>query len=296
MRGRTIKLYVMGENYKNLKSVELSNWSGKAYIGSRKHVGILQSFEDLIAPGVYCLISESEDTYQKKIYIGEADEINRRLNEHHKKKDWWEEFIVFISKDSNLTKAHVRYLEKKLHDIAIQNKTTIELENGNTPPGSKLPISDCDEMDEFNDNIIFILKNLGLLDFTKITEDKIRGESELKENDTFEMTVPSGKGKEIRIAKLKIENGSYVLLKNSYIRKIEIESFEKHNYKKLRKKLENEGYFVESDNELFYQLKEDVAFSSPSAAGAIARSSSVNGRKEWKNNQGITLDEVESNG
>ena len=112
MRGRTIKLYIMGEEYKNLKSVELSNWSGKAYIGSRKHVGILQGFEDLSAPGVYCLIAESEDSYQKKIYIGEADEINKRLNEHHKKKDWWEHFIVFFSKDSNLTKAHVRYLEK----------------------------------------------------------------------------------------------------------------------------------------------------------------------------------------
>ena len=97
MRGRTIKLYIMGEEYKNLKSVELSNWSGKAYIGSRKHVGILQGFEDLSAPGVYCLIAESEDSYQKKIYIGEADEINKRLNEHHKKKDWWENCEIISS-------------------------------------------------------------------------------------------------------------------------------------------------------------------------------------------------------
>ena len=294
MRGRTIKLYIMGEEYKNLKSVELSNWSGKAYIGSRKHVGILQGFEDLTAPGVYCLIAESEDTYQKKIYIGEADEINRRLNEHHKKKDWWEDFIVFISKDSNLTKAHVRYLEKKLHDVASQNKTTIELDNGNTPPGSKLPVSDCDDMDEFNDNIIFILKNLGLLDFTKLSNGDVKEVSPTSDSEIFQMSVSAGKSKEVKVAKLKIENGNYVLLKDSYIRKTEIGSFEKHNYRKLRKQLEQEGYFQEFENDLFLMLKEDILFPSPSAAGAIARNSSVNGRREWKTSQGMSLDEYES--
>lgn len=294
MRGRTIKLYIMGEEYKNLKSVELSNWSGKAYIGSRKHVGILQGFEDLTAPGVYCLIAESEDTYQKKIYIGEADEINKRLNEHHKKKDWWEDFIVFFSKDSNLTKAHVRYLEKKLHEIASQNKTTIELDNGNTPPGSKLPNSDCDDMDEFNDNIVFILKNLGLLDFTKINNNESQLPSYNSESEIFQMTVSGGKGKETNFARLKTENGNYVLLKDSYIRKSQIESFAKHNYSQLRKQLEKDGYFNESDSELFLVLKEDIPFPSPSAAGAIARNSSVNGRKEWKTKNGITLDEYES--
>ena len=294
MRGRTIKLYIMGEEQKNLKSVELSNWSGKAYIGSRKHIGVLQGFEDLSAPGVYCLIAESEDSYQKKIYIGEADEINKRISEHHKKKDWWEEFIVFISKDSNLTKAHVRYLEKKLHDIAIQNKTTIELDNGNTPPGSKLPISDCDDMDEFNENIVFILKNLGLLDFTKTKTEETKIVNNPENNQVFLMTISTGKGKDSATAKLMLQEGNYILLKGSYIRKAEINSFDKHNYKKLRKQLEEEGYFTESDSEHFLQVREDISFTSPSAAGAVARNSSVNGRKEWKTSQGMTIDEFES--
>ena len=41
VKGKTIKLFIRGEDNKNLKSVELSNWSGKAYIGERKHVKIL---------------------------------------------------------------------------------------------------------------------------------------------------------------------------------------------------------------------------------------------------------------
>lgn len=297
MRGRTIKLYIMADKYKNLKSIELSNWSGKAYIGKRKHVGIIQEFDDLATPGVYFLVSESEDSYQKKIYIGEADEINKRLSDHQKKKDWWEDFVVFISKDSNLTKAHVRYLEKKLHDIATQNKTTINLENGNTPPSSKLPISDCDDMDEFTENIIFILKNLGTIDFTKINEEvkEKKHQLDLVENDVvFELSVSGGKGTKSRIAKLSLDEDNYILLEGSYIRKEILSSFASHNYVKIRKQLESENYFNKSDDDAFLILNQNVPFTSPSAAGAVARNSSVNGRKEWKLKNGMTLDDYES--
>lgn len=297
MRGRTIKLYIMADKYKNLKSIELSNWSGKAYIGNRKHVGIIQEFDDLATPGVYFLVSESEDSYQKKIYIGEADEINKRLSDHQKKKDWWEDFVVFISKDSNLTKAHVRYLEKKLHDIATQNKTTINLENGNTPPSSKLPISDCDDMDEFTENIIFILKNLGTIDFTKINEEvkEKKHQLDLVENDVvFELSVSGGKGTKSRIAKLSLDEDNYILLEGSYIRKEILSSFASHNYVKIRKQLESENYFNKSDDDAFLILNQNVPFTSPSAAGAVARNSSVNGRKEWKLKNGMTLDDYEN--
>ncbi|MBA9088613.1 hypothetical protein FHR92_005131 [Fontibacillus solani] len=85
MRGKSIKLYIMGEQYKNLKTAELSNWTGKAYIGQRKHVQMLQSIEELSSPGIYILISEVENSYQKKIYVGEADEVNGRIAEQFKK-------------------------------------------------------------------------------------------------------------------------------------------------------------------------------------------------------------------
>ena len=62
-----------------------------------------------------------------------------------------------------------------MHAIAINNFTTIELENRNIPTGSKLPQSDLDDMDEFKENMIFVFKNLGILDFTKLKAiDKTR--------------------------------------------------------------------------------------------------------------------------
>lgn len=66
MRGQTIKLYIAGENQKNIKTAELGNWTGKAYIGLRKHINILRKNEELSTPGIYFLISEVDDSYQKK--------------------------------------------------------------------------------------------------------------------------------------------------------------------------------------------------------------------------------------
>lgn len=289
----------MGENYRSLKTAELSNWTGKAYIGKRKHVNILSSFDELNAPGVYFLISDIEDSFQKRIYIGEADEIAKRLENHYRKKEWWDDFVCFISKDSNLTKAHVRYLEKVMYEIAKDNKTTIELDNSNTPTGSKLPVSDCDDMDEYGEKVIFVLKNLGIIDFTSIvkaTED-INPSLELEtegDKTIFYLNVPGPKGVASKKANLQIRDGVYVLLKGSYIKKTSTESFSSHNYLRLRKQLEDAGYFVDCDDNNFLKLERDIDFNSPSAAAAIVRNSSMNGRKEWKTQSNVTLDDFEN--
>lgn len=294
MRGKTIKLYIMGDNYKNLKSAELSNWTGKSFIGNRKHVQLLQGLEELSVPGVYFLISEVEDSLQKKIYVGEADEVNKRIAEHFKTKDWWEDFVIFISKDSNLTKSHVRFIEKELYELLKRNHTTIELDNSNSPPGSKLPISDSDDMKDFIDNLVFVLGQLGIIDFTKtnVTQDGLPKDMDL--DNIFSMNVPGRKGENSRTAKLVITEDSYILLRGSYVKKDSVSSFKSHNYSKLRKELELNNYFISTDSESFYELVKNIEFKSPSAAAAIVRNSSMNGRKEWKLKSGISLDEFES--
>ncbi|MNC15268.1 hypothetical protein D3C75_630800 [compost metagenome] len=295
MRGKSIKLYIMGEQYKNLKTAELSNWTGKAYIGQRKHVQMLQSIEELSSPGIYLLISELEESYQKRIYIGEADEVNRRVSEQFKTKDWWSDFVIFISKDSNLTKSHVRYLERQLYEIASKSKTTIETTNGNTPPGSKLPISECDDMDDFSENIIFVLSNLGILSFTQTqTTDEDDNNKRKEDVDVFYLNVPGVKGEIAKEAKLIIVEGTYRLLSGSYIRKDHVNSFSGHNYAKLRLQLEEEGFFEPTESESYFKLCRDIDFKSPSAAAAIVRNSSMNGRKEWKTKGGMSLDEYEN--
>jgi hypothetical protein len=229
------------------------------------------------------------------IYIGEADEVNQRISDQFKSKDWWNDFVIFISKDTNLTKSHARYLEKELYEVARKSQTTIETSNTNTPPGSKLPTSDCDDMKDFSENIIFVLSNLGILDFTRNKAIEPNGNIKMmQENTIFYLNVPGIKGERAKEAQLVILDGIYRLLSGSYIRKDHVNSFSSHNYAKLRKQLEIEGYFSLSDSESLFILSKDVDFTSPSAAAAVVRNSSMNGRKEWKLKNGLSLDEYES--
>ncbi len=105
----------------------------------------------------------------------------------------------------------------------------------------------------------------------------------MKQEETiFYLSVPGVKGEQSRQAKLIIIENRYRLLSGSFIRKEHVNSFSSHNYVKLRKQLEAEGYFKFSDNDSFFELTKDIDFTAPSAAAAIVRNSSMNGRKEWK--------------
>ena len=67
-RGQTIKLYIAGDDFKNVKIAELSNWTGKTYIGERKHSKVIQKIGELSSPGVYLLFSKELKVFQISLY------------------------------------------------------------------------------------------------------------------------------------------------------------------------------------------------------------------------------------
>jgi hypothetical protein len=75
---------------------------------------------------VYILSGTDATTGNPRAYIGEAEVIRERLKQH-KGKEFWISAIVFVSKDENLTKAHVRYLESRILAEAITiGRVTLE--------------------------------------------------------------------------------------------------------------------------------------------------------------------------
>ena len=107
----------MGEQPSSFKTVELANWTGQAFIGERRHMSEVKKRPELTQSGVYFLLADNPDSDFTDIYVGESDDFVTRIRQQDNKKDWWTKFVVFISKDKNLTKAHVKYLEKKLHSL-----------------------------------------------------------------------------------------------------------------------------------------------------------------------------------
>ena len=116
-RGRKITLFLIDGDPNGRIMCELSNWSGKAYKIPRNHIKNSDDRDDLNNTGVYILFGKNENG-NNLAYIGEAENIKQRLLQHRGSKDFWNETIVFISKDNNLNKAHIKYLESRLYDIA----------------------------------------------------------------------------------------------------------------------------------------------------------------------------------
>ena len=146
MNSATIKLFLPRGEAKSLRTAEISNWTGKAVAAPRTEFDDLLQRDELDKAGVYILSGTDPLSGSPLAYIGEAEIIRERLKQH-KTKEFWISAIVFVSKDENLTKAHVRYLESKLLTEASHvGRFTIEQ---NQAGGSRLPESDREDMEVF---------------------------------------------------------------------------------------------------------------------------------------------------
>lgn len=171
MAAATIKLFLPRGDAKSLRTAEISNWTGKAIAAPRTELDDLLVREELDKPGVYILVGNDPQTNALRAYIGEAEVIRDRLKQH-KTKEFWVSAIVFVSKDENLTKAHVRYLENRLLAEAAQvNRFTLDQ---NQAGGSKLPESDRQDMEVFLERIRQILPVLGSDILTPIAQPPVR--------------------------------------------------------------------------------------------------------------------------
>ncbi|WP_245693470.1 DUF4357 domain-containing protein [Salinimicrobium catena] len=188
-----------------------------------------------------------------------------------------------MSKDENLNKAHIKYLESRLHEIAVK-VNRYDLENGNVPPRSTISESDQAEMEEFLENIRLLVNALGYKIFEELRKDQTVEE---QINNTFYINAARGAN-----AKGQMTNEGFVVLKDSEIASTITNSFPQ-NWVKFRQSLIDDNIIVEVNNK--FVLIEDHLFSSPSAAAAIVMGRSANGLTEWKLKDGRILKAVESN-
>ncbi|AFX99937.1 GIY-YIG nuclease family protein [Bdellovibrio bacteriovorus] len=278
--GKTLKIYVRGLNARSLKSIEIVNWTGKAFMGNRSHLKQMRDISELEETGIYLLLHDDEDSDLTKIYIGETDSSSKRIIQHAKK-DWWENFIVFVSRD--LTKAHVRYLEERLVRLAKLSVSSLKVMNEDMPSGSKLPEPDVCAMEEFLANMIFVLETLGFGLFLteKRMDDPIQYTGDAP---TYYLTLPkdlSDDG-ENQKALMHVTDGSFVLKAGSPIRKSARDSFKSHSYFGLWQQITNSKAVRPSQNPNFLETTQDMEFKSPSAAAAVVRGGQTNGRTDWK--------------
>lgn len=283
--GKTIKLFLIDGDTNGRLTCELSNWTGKAYKIPRNSIRICTDRSELLTTGVYMLMNRNTDLSEKgQIYIGEAEDILKRLTQHLKEKDFWNYAIVFISKDENLNKAHIKYLENRLHEIAI-HANRYDVINSQTPTQSSISESEKAEMEEFLSNILTLVSTLGFNVFEEIRQVDKREDLEISE-DLFYISAARGAN---GIGKATSEG--FVVFENSQLADPVTNSYPE-TMQKLRDTLLSEGMIIKKDNKLI--LNSDYLFSSSSSAAMIIMGRSANGLTEWKLKSGKTLQDYET--
>ncbi len=272
----TIKLFLVHGNPNGLRTAELSNWSGKAISAPRTEVIDLLKREELTNTGFYLLTGVSAESGEKAIYIGEAENVSNRLK-NHASKDFWNAVTVFVSKDDNLTKAHIRYLEGKL--ILLANDVGSSVVMNSASSGSKLPESDAAEMDVFLEKCLQLLPVLGVSDFNQVLESQVSADNLLY--CKIKGLIATGK----RSANgFVVFSGSQAVLEDRKSSK---------TIKTKREELMAKGLLEVKGSCLVFN--KDIEFGSPSTAGGIVRGGNTNGLISWKDSNGISLKDIEQN-
>lgn len=277
-KGRSLELFFVDGTPDGLVSAEMFNWTGHVLQVPRIRLRDALKREETTRTGIYILLGETEDG--ALAYIGETDDVGKRLREHAKSKPWWDRAILITSANDLLHKAHVSYLEAKLVKIAT-DAGQCPLENGNAPTGATLPEAAVANMESYVENLLVILPALKVDIFTNKIRPSVDEDRRMDATPTttprFELRLPKTQSQ----AFAELTNDEFVVLKGSKARATWVgKGSADSGYNKLRDRLVTTGVIAPDGAE--YVFRDNYAFASVSAAAAVILGRASNGRIEWK--------------
>ena len=268
--GKTVTTYLITGDPKGTRYAFIKNKICQMFVIPRSDLEYLNQQEMLHKPAFYILLGE-DDSLKPKAYIGETENFKERVKDHDVKKTFWQRALVFVSKDADMTKADVQYLEHLAISAAKKANTYVLNENKQTPKAPNLPEYQRDAMDEFFEDIQFLASFVGCNIF------------EFSEPKADLLFYTKGRGSD---AKGFYSSTGFTVIKGSTIARTSALSLK---WGEKRQKMVKE-YTVEDSGKLL--LTSDITFTSPSAAADFCIGSSNNGWIVWKDADGNTLDSI----
>ena len=268
--GKTVTTYLIDGDPKGTQYAFISNKICQMFVVPRSNLSYLNTQEKLQKPAFYILLGEDEST-KPQAYIGETENFKERVKDHDSKKSFWQKALIFVSKDADMTKVDVQYLEHKAIADAKKANAFVLSDNKQIPKAPNLPEHQRDSIDEFFEDVKFLASFIGCNIFEV---------SQPKEEHLF---YTKGRGCN---AKGFYSSDGFTVLKGSIVAKTMVPSF---NWKEKREKMLQD--YTANENGMLV-LTSDKTFSSPSTAADFCIGSSNNGWLVWKDNDGNTLDSV----
>lgn len=244
----------------------------EAYVIPRLRLADAKTEPKLSGPALYILLNAEDN----RAYIGESENFLTRVSEHLKARDWWTLAVAIVSKNGELEKGDVKYLES----LAVERARSgsVEIDNGTTPSRNNIARFKLHKIERILDDTQLVLASLG---YDILSPSGAQQESEQLWYCKSKLTD----------AKALYRGDQFVVLAGSLIDKSHTPSFEKEYAYQVA---ERQEIFAEKaiDHGDFVELTENVAFKSPNHAGHIVTGRSVNAWTTWKNAAGVTMDEV----
>jgi len=273
---RQIKLFLVDGSPAGIITAEVVNWTGKALAGPRARLGQLIRREEAGRTGVYLLIGPDPDrTSSLKAYVGEADNVRKRLLRHEgdQSLDFFDRVAFVVSKDENLTKAHARFLESELIRIATE-ASAVSLANMTAPEAPRLPEADRSDMAFFIEQLQTVLPIVGF-DLFRSVKRVAEGEGGIDPDVMFELDT-------VGVRALAREGDSGFIILSGSTARLEGTSTFPRGYRGFRDQLIADGKLVETGEPGIYRFTTDVPCPSPTAAASIVLARTAGGPETWR--------------
>lgn len=289
--GKNFNLFLIDGEVTGRIKCTLSNWTGLAYKIPRSYLEKSKERQDLKQSGVYFLIEKNENG-DDEVYIGQGstrkngEGVLFRVIEHLKDNKYFSEVVILTTQNNSFGATEISYLENRFTNLALETgRYTVR--NGNEPNIGNVTEEKESELEEFIQYSKMVLGVLGYKVFIPIlnTTEKII-EKNQKESK-FYLSRKSKKSQQLIQASCIRTNEGFVILKGSMIEEIDSDAIPLA-IKELRTK-------CKANKEIFNgKLTRNLLFNSPSYAAAFVLGMQTNGRVDWKDENGITLKELEN--
>lgn len=160
----TIRIFVPDGDPEGVRIIDRMNWTGLGIVFPRDAWDSTKRRPEFEKAGVYVLVGYSGDDDLPTLYVGQADGLRKRIDQHAKAKDFWDWACVFASANDGLNRAHVTWLEWALISQAVSAGRS-RLDNGNIPQEPALSESEKADTRGFFKEILQILPLVGLRAF-----------------------------------------------------------------------------------------------------------------------------------
>lgn len=281
--GKQIRLFLMDGSPSGMRYAV--NWTGQVFACPSGFFGKLKDWTETQRPGVYVLLgvdAQGEDI----AYIGESENVAQRLLTHVLQGTLEEivEAFFFTSKDDNLTKSHINYLEKQLI-VRASTTNRYPLKNDVLPTDKTLSKPELATMKEFLDNVLLVAESLGYNVFASNTN---------VDQNLSSVTLYAYETETGLTAQGWPDQEGFVVKAGSKAKTGIAATSLGAGYNALRQELVKTGVLINDPTADALIFSQDYLFRSSTAAISIVVGYQKSGPSTWRRSDGKLLEHVEA--